>query len=251
MVDDEYVTLELKPRRSRRFLQLVAKHALMHKLKKAHEYRSKFLEKIDKLRNVESMTELKKVERVTPKAPKSSEYIESQIKRMLEIEEFLENEVSFNRQILSRLSENDVSQLTLLKKILEKERVDDSKIGLLDEKIKQIDQLKKSVQRLRQSIEKMIVDEQSALAREKTSGRKLDKISAKFEEEEKLLREEMQEIKAMRERLDAVSGNMIQQKKASARMKRPVKKAVKKQTPAKKPKKVSIKKPTKTKKKKK
>ncbi|MCK4670805.1 MAG: hypothetical protein KAT43_06390 [Nanoarchaeota archaeon] len=231
MADDEYITLKPKPRRSRRFLQLVAKHALMHKLKQSHEYRSKFLEKIDKLRNIEQVSELRKVEKVKPMAPKPAKHLESQIQRMLEIEHFLENEMKFNRQILSRLSENDVTQLELLRKVLKKDKVDDSKIEILDEKIKQIDQLKKSVKRLRASVGQMSSEEKAAIKREKTSGRKLDVLSSRFENEEQLLRQEMEEMKAMREKLDRVSKSMVRTKKAK---KKPIKKKVMKTQPVKK-----------------
>ncbi|MBW3017601.1 hypothetical protein KY325_00380 [Candidatus Woesearchaeota archaeon] len=170
------------PDRRRRFFKYVLRHWKRRNTERSEKFREKFLKKIDKLRAVEDMRELKKVEKIKPVEARPIELIEKKIGRILDYEYDLEQEEKFNKAILSRLSENDERKIQLLKKILKKERLDTAKLDQLDEKFKIIEALRKSVQNMRQTLEKLHKEETGEERTVKQIEKKLDDVYTEVKE---------------------------------------------------------------------
>lgn len=95
---DEYIYPRISEDRRKRFFKYLAVEWKLHKYKSAKKYRKGFVEKLDTLRGVESISQLKKEKR--PVAPERSEAaIERKIKKVLEKEQEAISSVDLKEEI--------------------------------------------------------------------------------------------------------------------------------------------------------
>ena len=114
----------VSPNRRRRWFKYLIKHSRNKRFGTSFEKRSKFVEKLDKLRNVEKVVDLHKLDKI--RAPETDKdrhsKMEKKIDRVLDYQYYLENETRFNRQMLSKISldeESKKKEIEALRKRLE------------------------------------------------------------------------------------------------------------------------------------
>ncbi len=123
METTEYVD-SVSPDRRRRWFKYLIKHSRNKKFGISFEKRSKFVEKLDRLRNVEKIVDLHRLEKIRPAELDKDRQskIEKKIDRVLDYQHYLENETRLNRQILSKISLDEESkkrEIEALRKRLE------------------------------------------------------------------------------------------------------------------------------------
>ncbi|MBW2987180.1 hypothetical protein KY336_01395 [Candidatus Woesearchaeota archaeon] len=240
----EFRTVRVDPDRRRRFFKYVVRHWKNRRIERSAKYRKDFLKKIDKLRNVEAVREIKDEEKLKPMGTRPLEVIEKKIKKILDYEYEMDQEERFNRQILSRLSENDAQKIELLKKILKKERLDTSKLDILDQKFKVISDLRSSVHKMRQTLQNLQREESKEGRAVQKIGEKIDTVYTEVEKIRKKRKAKKRKVKKAKPKKTVKKTKSV---KKTAK-KKPVKKTTKKKA-TKTKKKTAKKKTTKTKKK--
>jgi hypothetical protein len=114
-MDDEYYYPRINPERRRRFFKYLAVEWKLHSKKKSEQYRKQFVGRIEKLRGIKTIGELRKEEKLKPVIKTPAE-IEQKIRRVAQKEE------------------QDISQIDL------KEELNRSKIEELTERVKEMQQ---------------------------------------------------------------------------------------------------------------
>jgi hypothetical protein len=228
---NNYRIVRVDPERRRRFFKYVVRHWKNRKVERSAKYRKDFLKKLDKLRNVEAMRDLQKEGKLKPMEARPLNVIEKKIRKILDYEYEIDQEEKFNRQILSRLSENDAQKVELLKKILKKERLDTSKLDILDQKFKIISDLRSSVHKMRQTLENLQREESK-------EGRVVKKIEQKIDhvytEVEKMRKKRKPKVKKTVKKVKPKKIVKKTKPKTTKKAKKSVKKTIKKKAKPKK-----------------
>jgi chromosome segregation ATPase len=165
---DEYVYPKISPERKRRLLKyLVLEHRILKK-DRAHQRREDFVKKIDVLRSVAHIGEVKKAELAPSKSQKE---LEEKIKKVSEQENIIKELQAENKGIASQIGdirgliqkiESDHQQVTALQdsmKEIEKALKGDvtkSQLGQLNAKVMQMEQ---QLSKMQQEKEKLTMHE--------------------------------------------------------------------------------------------
>jgi len=120
---NDYVP-SVSPNRRRRWFKYLIKHSRNKKFGASFQKRTDFVEKLDKLRNVEKVVDLHKLDKMKPPEDDKDRHskMEKKIDRVLDYQYYLENETRFNRQMLSKISldeEGKKKEIDALRKRLE------------------------------------------------------------------------------------------------------------------------------------
>ncbi len=114
----------VSPNRRRRWFKYLIKHSRNKKFGASFQKRTDFVQKLDKLRNVERVVDLHKLDKIRPVEVDKDRHskMEKKIDRVLDYQYYLENETRFNRQMLSKISldeEGKKKEIDALRKRLE------------------------------------------------------------------------------------------------------------------------------------
>lgn len=136
MVDNSDTTIirEINPHRRERFFRHLLRNVAQAMAKKNLLYRASFVKKIDSLRNVEHVRELKEGPR--KKVPVAGLDITGKIDAILENQHQMEQEQQFERRMLSTISEREQHEIDMLKKVLSEERREELNLEDVQEKVK-------------------------------------------------------------------------------------------------------------------
>jgi hypothetical protein len=142
-MDEDYIYPKINEQRRERFLKYLAIEYKLYKKKKAEKYRKKFVERIESLRGIKSIEELRKEKKAEP------------VRR---------TEAEIEKRIERRIKESpSVSQIDL------KEELNKSKIDELGERIKE----------MQDTISRLAEEKAEQRKREKELERKLFRIKKK------------------------------------------------------------------------
>lgn len=108
-MESEYRTISINPRRRKRFLEFLALESVAHRKKKKLQYRKNFLSKIDKLRAVEKVAQLRKEDKLEPASRKMDE-IERKVYLIAQKEDELETIEQNTKDIVSK-EMDDISDI--------------------------------------------------------------------------------------------------------------------------------------------
>ena len=138
------LTREINSHRRQRFFHHLLNNVARAKAKKNLLYRASFVKKIDTLRKVEHVRELK--EGVRKKFSRGLD-VDEKIDRILEGQHKFEEEQLFERKMLSSISEREQRELDILRKVLTEEQREDFDIGDMKEKVRALQERLESMKK--------------------------------------------------------------------------------------------------------
>ena len=144
--------------RRKRFLKYASRFAKELLAERAKQKRKLFLEHIKKLSNVKDVNDIKQLEKI--ESPQEEEEkmlkrIEKKIQKVLDYDYDVDNELNFNREILSKLSEHEAKKMELFKRILNEKGLDVQRLEEIEGKLDSIEDLRQDIERIRTTIRTM------------------------------------------------------------------------------------------------
>jgi hypothetical protein len=132
-MDDEYYYPKINENRRRKFFKYLAVEWKLHRHRKAKEYRKEFVEKLDTLRGVESVGELKK--RPERSEAEMERKIQDVLKREADAISAVDLKEEINRSKVDEMGERLKQMQEVINQLLEEKRAQKEKEAELEKRL--------------------------------------------------------------------------------------------------------------------